>query len=251
MSEFELSLLKQRSIEALRQKARRGELKYKLPVGLCWTRHDKIELEPDRRVQEAIHLVFKKFIELRSARQVLLWFREENITLPKNYQDDFGEKILWRLPIYKNILNFLQNPLYAGAYVFGKIEARIKIVEGRARKTDGHKKPKDQWLVLIKEHHPGYISWERFEENQKILLESTHMRNGENPKSGRGGKALLSGILRCGHCSCMLHVVYSGKGGHVCRYYCRGANINHGRPDAFPLEVFVLIWQLALKFRKL
>ena len=231
MSEFELSLLRQRSMEALRQKAMRGELKYRLPVGLCWTRHNKIELEPDRRVQEAIQLVFKKFVELRSARQVLLWLREENISLPRVYQDEFGQKILWHSPIYKNVLSVLKNALYAGAYVFGKTEGRIKIVEGKARKTEGHRKPKDQWLVLIKEHHPAYISWERFEENQKILLENTHMQKGERPKSGRGGKALLSGLLRCGHCSRMLHVAYSGMGGKVRRYFCRGANINHGRAE--------------------
>lgn len=231
MSEFELSLLRQRSMEALRQKAMRGELKYMLPVGLCWTRHNKIELEPDRRVQEAIQLVFKKFIELRSARQVLLWLRDENISLPKTHQDEFGQKILWHLPIYKNVLSILKNPLYAGAYVFGKTEGRIKIVEGRARKTDGHRKPQDQWLVLIRDHHPGYIPWERFEENQKIILENTHMQKGGHPKSGRGGKALLSGLLRCGHCSRMLHVYYSGSKGNVCRYFCRGAHINYGKPE--------------------
>ena len=231
MSEFELNLLRQRSIEALRQKAKRGELKYRLPVGLCWTRHNKIELEPNRRVQEAIQLVFKKFSELRSARQVLLWLREESIPLPRIEQDEFGQKIMWHSPIYKNVLSLLQNPLYAGAYVFGKTEGRIKIIEGRARKTDGHRKPRDQWLVLIKEHHPGYISWERFEDNQRILLENTHMQKSENPKSGRGGKALLSGLLRCGHCGRMLHVTYSGRGGKVARYFCRGAHINHGRPE--------------------
>jgi DNA invertase Pin-like site-specific DNA recombinase len=231
MSEFELSLLKQRSMEALRQKAMRGELKYRLPVGLCWTRHNKIELEPDRRVQEAIQLVYKKFIELRSARQVLLWLREENILLPRIYQDEFGQQNLWSSPSYKNVLTILQNPLYAGAYVFGKTEGRIKIISGKARKTDGHRKPQDQWLVLIKDHHPGYIPWERFEENQKIILENTHMQKGEHPKSGRGGKALLSGLLRCGHCSRMLHVYYSGKGKNVCRYFCRGAHINYGKPE--------------------
>jgi len=231
MSEFELNLLRQRSMEALRQKAKRGELKYNLPVGLCWTRHNKIELEPDRRVQEAIQLVFKKFIEFRSARQTLLWLRDENISLPRIEQNEFGQKIIWHSPIYKNVLSLLKNPLYAGAYAFGKTEGRIKIIEGRARKTEGHRKPRDQWLVLIKDHHPGYISWERFEENQKILLENTHMQKSENPKSGRGGKALLSGLLRCGHCSRMLHVTYSGKRGRVSRYFCRGAHLNYGAPE--------------------
>lgn len=228
MSEFELTLLKQRSMEALRQKARRGELKFCLPIGLCWTRTHKIELEPDRRVQEAIKLVFKKFVELGSARQVLLWFREENISLPRNEQDEFGSKIVWQLPIYRSILTILQNPLYAGAYAFGKTEQRTRVVHGRAHKTDGHKKSRDQWMVLIKDHHPSYISWDRFEKNQVILLENTHMRKEQSPKSGRGGRVLLAGLIRCGRCSRMIHVVYAGLGGKVARYYCRGAHINHG-----------------------
>lgn len=229
MSEFELNLFRQRSFEALRQKAMRGELKFRLPIGLSWTRHNKIELEPDQRVQEAIHLVFKKFSEFASARQTLLWFREKSITLPRIVQDEFDYKIIWQLPIYKNILSILQNPLYAGAYGFGKTENRTKVVEGRARKTRGHRKPKDRWLVLIKDHHPGYISWQRFEENQKMLLSNTHHLKAQNsPKSGRGGKALLAGLLRCGHCSRMLHIVYCGIEGKVARYYCRGAHINYG-----------------------
>ncbi|MCP5374832.1 MAG: recombinase family protein [Rickettsiaceae bacterium] len=229
MSEFELSLFKQRSIEALRQKAIRGELKFCLPIGFCWTRNNKIELEPNKRVQEAIKLVFKKFIELRSARQVLLWFREESISLPRISYNEFGQELLWQLPIYKNILSILKNPFYAGAYAFGKTESRTKIVEGRARKNRGHRKPMEQWLVLIKNHHTGYILWERFEENQKILSDNAHMQSTDSPKSGRGGKALLTGLLRCGHCGRMLHLTYCGTAGNVARYYCRGAHINYGR----------------------
>ena len=108
MSEFELSLFKERSIEALRQKAMRGELKFCLPIGFCWTRNNKIELEPNKLVQEAIKLVFKKFIELRSARQVLLWFREESVSLPRISYNEFGQELLWQLPIYKNILSILK-----------------------------------------------------------------------------------------------------------------------------------------------
>lgn len=228
MSEFELNLLKQRSLEALRQKAKRGELRFCLPVGLCWSRHNKIELEPHKRVQEAIRLVFKKFEELGSARQTLLWFRQENIFLPRLEYAEFDLKIKWQLPIYKNILNIIQNPLYAGAYAFGKTEGRTKVVEGRARKTEGHRKPRSQWMVLIKNHHPGYINWEVFEKNQKILEENTRQRKEQGPKSARGGQALLTGLLRCGHCGRMLHVTYCGTRGSVARYYCRGAHINYG-----------------------
>lgn len=229
MSEFELNLLKQRSLEALRQKAKRGELRFCLPIGLCWSRHNKIELDPHRRVQEAIRLVFKKFEELGSARQTLLWFRQENISLPRLEYDEFDPRIKWQLPIYKNILTIVQNPLYAGAYAFGKTEGRTKIVEGRARKTEGHRKPRSQWMVLIKNHHPGYISWDVFEKNQKMLEENTRQRREQGPKSARGGQALLTGLLRCGHCSRMLHVVYCGNHGRVARYYCRGAHINYGK----------------------
>ena len=98
MSEFELNLLRQRSLEAARQKARRGELRFCLPVGYCWTHHGKIEMEPDRRIQEAISSVFDKFRELGSMRQVLLWFRGEQISLPAVAYNEFGRTTLWRLP---------------------------------------------------------------------------------------------------------------------------------------------------------
>src|SRR5215208_6348019 len=100
MSEFELNLLRQRSLEAARQKARRGELQFSLPAGYCWTHHDKIEIEPDRRIQQAILSVFSKFVELGSARQVLLWFRGEHLSLPVLAYNEFGRTIIWRQPAY-------------------------------------------------------------------------------------------------------------------------------------------------------
>lgn len=227
MSEFELSLLRQRSLEAILQKAKRGELQFCLPVGLHWAPTGKIEMDPDRRVQQALHLVFDKMTELGSMRQVLLWFRREKMCLPF-VADRPGEKVLWKLPVYNTILHLLRNPMYAGAYVFGKTEARTKVVNGRARKTIGHFKPQSTWTVLIRDHHPGYISWEQFERNQEIIATNSNMKSRMLRRSGRGGRSLLPGILRCRRCGRMLRVVYSGTRGTVPRYQCNGAQINHG-----------------------
>jgi hypothetical protein len=228
MSEFELNLLRQRSLEAARQKARRGELRFSLPVGYCWTHHGKIEMEPDRRIREAIFSVFDKFRELGSMRQVLLWFRGEHISLPGTSYSEFGRTTVWRLPIYHSIRYILVNPAYAGAYAFGKTCVRTEVVNGRARRTQGHAKPRDEWMVLIRDHHPGYISWEEYERNQMLIADNLHIKSGYSRKAGRGGRALLTGLLRCGRCSRMLHLVYVGNKGNVVRYFCRGAHINHG-----------------------
>ena len=227
MSEFELNLLRQRSLEAIRQKAKRGELQFRLPVGFLWTPIGKIEMDPDRRVQQALHLVFDKMTELGSVRQVLLWFRREKVCLP-SIGDRAGEKVLWKLPVYNTIWHLLRNPMYAGAYVFGKTEARTKVVNGRARKTIGHFKPRSDWTVLIRDHHPGYISWEQFERNQEIIAANSNMKSRMLRRSGRGGRSLLPGILRCRRCGRMLRVIYSGTRGTVPRYQCNGAQINHG-----------------------
>lgn len=228
MSEFELNLLRQRCQEAIRQKARRGELQFALPVGYRWTPSGKIEIDPDRRVQQAIQMVFAKTAELGSARQVLLWFRGEKVSLPAAVREGPGRELVWKLPVYNTIWHMLRNPVYAGAYAFGKTESRTKVVDGRARKTIGHLKPVDTWMVLIRDHHPGYISWEQFERNQTMLADNAHMKSRMEPKAGRGGHSLLAGLLRCRRCGRMLHVAYSGSRSEVPRYHCRGAQINHG-----------------------
>ena len=228
MSEFELNLLRQRSLEAIRQKARRGELQFRLPVGFRWTQNGKIEIDPDRRVQQAVHLVFAKMTELGSARQVLLWFRREKTNLPALALDRPGQQIIWKLPVYNTIWHMLRNPAYAGGYAFGKTESRTKVIGGHARKSEGHFKAPDAWTVLIRDHHPGYISWEQFERNQAMLADNAHMKSRMEPKAGRGGRSLLAGLLRCRRCGRMLHVTYSGTHGQVPRYHCRGAHINHG-----------------------
>ncbi len=152
------------------------------------------------------------------------------------------QEIIWKLPVYNTIWHILRNPgvptersmsvgwnpMYAGAYAFGKTESRTKVVAGRARKTEGHFKPIETWMVLLRDHHAGYISWEQFERNQSMLDQNAHMKSRMNPKAGRGGRSLLVGLLRCRRCGRMLHVTYSGTHGDVPRYHCRGAQINHG-----------------------
>jgi DNA invertase Pin-like site-specific DNA recombinase len=228
MSEFELSLFRQRSLEALRAKARRGELQFCLPVGLCWTEDGRIDLDPDRRVQESIRLVFRKFRDLGSVRQVLLWMRGQKVQLPARTYGNAARAAVWKTPVYNTVHSIITNPFYAGAYAFGRTGARTRVIGDRARRTDGHAKPIDQWMVLIHDHHTGYISWQKFQSNQQSLADNAHLKKRMAPKAGRGGRALLSGLLRCRRCGRMLHVTYVGLGGRVVRYSCRGAHVNHG-----------------------
>jgi excisionase family DNA binding protein len=228
MSEFELNLLRQRSEEAIRQKALRGELQFLLPVGFCWTSNGKIEKDPDERVQHALELVFRKMTELGSGNKVLLWFSEEKVCLPAFPRVPGERKMIWKLPVYSNIRSILTNPIYAGAYAFGKTETRTHIANGRARKTVGHPKPRHEWMVLIQDHHLGYVSWEEYERNQAMMADNSFMHSGAEPKSGRGGRALLSGLLRCRRCGRMLQVSYIGKRGAVIHYQCVRAHKERG-----------------------
>ena len=227
MSEFELSLFRQRSQEALRAKARRGELQFCLPIGLSWSEDGRIELDPNRRVQQAIRMVFRKFQAFGSLRQVLLWLRQEKITLPAATYGKRNREPVWKLPVYNSVHKIITNPFYTGAYVFGRTEDRTRVVGDRARKTRGHQKPMDRWIVLIHDHHPGYISWQEYERNQQILAENAHMKQRMAPKAARGGRGLLAGLIRCRRCGRMLRTQYTGPNNMV-RYTCSGAHLNHG-----------------------
>lgn len=226
MNEFEVTLFRQRSLEAKRAKAQRGELQFRLPVGFQWTSNGQMELDPNRRVQEAIQSVFELFQALGSVRQVLLALRREKLRLPAHADGEPG--ITWKLPVYNTVHRLLTNPIYGGAYAYGKTEARTKVLGDRARKTMGHRKSMPAWTALLHDHHRGYISWEQFERNQKIVASNAHMTHQGMSKSARGGRALLAGLLRCRRCGRRLHVTYAGKRQPGIRYECRGAMINHG-----------------------
>lgn len=222
MSEYELNLMRQRGLAARDAKARRGELRFALPPGFCWDELGRIEIDPDERVSDAIRLLFRKFHELGSVRQVFLWASQAAVKLPVLRQSSTGSRIEWREPAYHTVLQVLKHPMYAGAYVFGRTTQRTEVIDGRARKSVGHQKSLEAWNVLIRDHHPGYIPWEQFEANQKMLNENAHMQQRTARKSARGGRALLTGLVRCGRCGRMMRVFYGMRSGHAHRYQCRG-----------------------------
>ena len=226
MSELELSLFRQRSQEALKQKARRGALILGVAAGYVKVGRDRIEKNPDQRVQDALKLVFSKFAEFQSARQVHIWLRDEGIELPVKSRNAEARGIIWRLPAYNIVHNILTNPIYAGACAFGRTTSRVSVENGRKRVRRGVHRPMTEWDVLIKDHHEAYITWDEFERNQSVIANNATGKGSATVKGAvRRGELLLPGLLRCGHCGRKLHVSYSGKLG---RYNCYGARTNHG-----------------------
>jgi DNA invertase Pin-like site-specific DNA recombinase len=225
MSELELSLFRQRSQAALKQKARRGALFLGVAAGYVKSGRDRIEKDPDDRVREAVCLVFSKFDELHSVRQVHIWLREEGVVLPaKSRPEALG--VVWKLPAYNAVHNMLTNPIYAGAYAFGRTGSQVSVVEGRKHIRRGVRRPIAEWDVLLKDQHEGYITWDEFERNQRLIADNaTGMGRSIARGAVRQGEVLLAGLLRCGHCGRKLQVHYSGKLG---RYNCYGARMNHG-----------------------
>ena len=227
MSEYELSLMRQRGIAARDAKAQRGEFRFMLPPGFCWSEAGRIEIDPDEHVADTIRLVFTKFRELGSARQVLLWLRDAAIKMPVVRRNVDVCKLVWKAAAYHSVVQILHNPLYAGAYAFGRTGQRTRLTEGRAR-TVGGRKARNEWSVLLRDHHPGYITWQEFEDNQKLLLENAHMKKNCARKSARGGRALLTGLMRCGHCGRMMRIFYGMGKSNAHRYQCRGDDAHVG-----------------------
>jgi DNA invertase Pin-like site-specific DNA recombinase len=241
MSEFELTTLRRRLLEAAQAKARRGELRMPVPIGYVWPRDTGLSMDPDRRVQDAIRTIFRLFDRHGSAHQVLMRMRKEGLVFPRPADAKLLTALVWRSPCYRNIISVLQNPFYAGAYAYGKSRVQTMIVDGAVRKAYGRACSRDQW-TLLREHHEGYISWEQYEKNQDRLARNSFRKPAGAAKAARGGQALLGGLLRCRRCGRMLHVLYGGRGIPKPRYNCRRGHAMQGldpcisfgahRPDA-------------------
>jgi excisionase family DNA binding protein len=225
-SEFELSILRQRSLEALRLKAARGDLHRTVAVGYVRSKDNRIELEPDKRVRDAIGLAFRKFQEFGSIRQVSLWLIDEGIKMPIVVYGPQGRIVEWQLPRYNTIYRILTNPIYAGVYAYGRTGSKVRLEGGHKVITRDMRRPQADWNVLIRDHHEAYVSWEEYERNQKIISGNATRKGEIVPGSVRNGGGLLVGLLRCGHCGRKLRVHGGAKG--AVRYECNDARINHG-----------------------
>jgi DNA invertase Pin-like site-specific DNA recombinase len=228
ISEFELRLLRQRARAAFEQKVQKGCVMWEVPVGFIRTDTYQIDKSPDRQVQQALQLVFHKFRELGTARQTLLWFRDEQIRLPEVVPGTAGQEIVWRLPSQSRIHQLLRNPAYAGTFTYGRTGTQTQIRDGQRRQASRHGKPMEEWQVLIHDHHAGYISWDDYLENRRILETNVAKRTGQNAGAAKSGAALLSGLFRCGRCGRRLHVGYGGNQGRVPRYACHGGRVDRG-----------------------
>ena len=228
ISEFELGVIRARMLDAKHGKALRGDLRISVPTGYIWHREMGLGLDPNLRVQEAVRVVFARFRQLGSARQVLLSLAVEGMHFPRPSDGKTMVSFDWTPIRYRNVISILKNPFYAGAYAYGKSEKRTALVDGRVRTTYKHRKPFGCWEVIIKDHHEGYIEWSEFERNQKLLAANAYGKAG-GAKSGRGGRALLPGLLLCGGCGCRLMVAYSGHYSQPV-YRCERPNQMLGRP---------------------
>jgi DNA invertase Pin-like site-specific DNA recombinase/predicted DNA-binding transcriptional regulator AlpA len=227
MSEAELHVLRARLNGGIRNKAARGELRRGLPVGFVWGEEDgEVCFHPDEAVLTALRTVFAHFAEAGSARRVWLWFCSEGLKFPLQMHQ--GAEIRWVKASYTAIHHVLTNPVYAGAYAYGKTRQETILDAAGGRKKRLRHLPRGEWQVLIPEHHPGFIDWQTYEANQERIARNT--RPGPHKAGGavREGGALLQGLARCGHCGRRLHTHYRGRNASP-GYHCPGKVLVEGR----------------------
>jgi DNA invertase Pin-like site-specific DNA recombinase len=218
MSEAELHLIRHRLTAGLLHKASKGELRQGLPVGFVYDEEERVILDPDEAVVESIATVFRRFDELGSARQVMLSLLEDNVLVPR--RPTGAKRIVWRPASYPAIHDFLTNPTYAGAFVFGRRRQEKRLDANGRLMTRTRELPREEWAVLIPDHHAGFVTWERYERIQDELRANWRAPRGHGGGPVREGTALLQGRMRCGACGRMMQVGYSGTKGDCPRYVC-------------------------------
>jgi DNA invertase Pin-like site-specific DNA recombinase len=226
ISEMEVANFRERAQAAILQKAQRGALVRRVPIGYIKGIGDRIEKDPDARIRAAIELIFRKFAELGSVRQVFFWLDQQQVQLPIARGPEGAQEIVWRPARYHAVLSVLKNPIYAGAYTYGRSRTVVELDGGQKRVRQLRRRRED-WKVLIRDHHEGYIDWEVYERNQTMIAQNDNARGSAVRGAIKQGEALLAGLLRCGHCGAKLLAQYPRSG--VIRYQCSGYLLNRDR----------------------
>jgi DNA invertase Pin-like site-specific DNA recombinase len=228
MSEAELHVLRARLTGGIRNKAARGELRTGLPVGLVWGENDgQIRFHPDEAVTGVIVAVFERFAVCGSVRATWLWLREQGLRWPlqtAGYLRGGPSEITWVAPTYHAVHTTLTHPAYAGAYVFGRTRQHRYLGKDGQMRVRQRRLPKDEWEVLVTEHHPGFIDWDTYQANQARIGGNIRPQ-AHQPGTGaiREGCALLQGLATCGNCGRKLAVFYQGPSKSTPGYYCQGS----------------------------
>jgi len=224
LSEMEVATFRERAQSALMQMAQRGALVRRVAIGYVKGADGRIEKDPDARVRAAIDLIFRKFAELGSARQVYFWLDQQQIQLPIVRGPEDAQEVVWQPARYHAVHSVLKNPIYAGAYTYGRSQTVRRLEAGQKRVVRQLRRRREEWSVLILDHHEGYIDWQVYESNQKVITDNDNARSGVVRGAIKNGEALLAGLLRCGHCGAKLLVQYPRP--HVIRYQCSGYILN-------------------------
>jgi DNA invertase Pin-like site-specific DNA recombinase len=224
ISEMEVATFRERAQSALLQKAKRGALVRRVAIGFAKGADDRIEKDADVRIRAAIDLVFRKFAELRSARQVYFWLHQQQLQLPTARGPEDAPEIIWQPARYHAVHSILTNPIYAGTYVYGRSKTVRRLEAGQKRVVRQLRRRREEWSILILDHHEGYIDWDTYESNQKVIADNENARGGAVRGPIKNGEALLAGLLRCGHCGAKLLAQYPRP--RVIRYQCSGYILN-------------------------
>jgi len=228
ISEMEVANFRERGQAALQQKAKRGALVQRVAVGYLRGADDRIEKDPDARVRSTIDLVFRKFAELGSVRQVYFWLDREQIELPVVLGTKDAREKGWQPARYHAVLSILKNPVYAGAYAYGRKKTITRLEAGHKVQRQV-KCRREDWAVLILDHHESYIDWDVYQSNQAMIAHNENANSHAMRGAVRHGEALLAGLLRCGHCGAKMLAQYPRP--RVIRYQCSAYVLNCDQPS--------------------